>query len=311
MKQNNLMGIYKTSKIAFFVIVLICLSFFTTKAFAKEAEDFTIKKGVLTKYNGEDSIVAIPSNVTEIGVNAFRSNQKVTEVILHKNIKKINKRAFYNCKRLGIIKLPEGLQTIGEEAFYHCIGLKGIEFPKSIKSIGDSAFEKCKRMVSLTFPDKKITFGETAFTGIKRGNGGEFGEFVIANKELIQYIETAGNEKVTIPYGVTEINKNAFVFAGFIDKLVIPGSVKKIQADIFSAADIYSITLEEGVEEIEDGAFQNCDFLNELIVPLSVHKIGKDIFDVYNEGNITIYCIKNSEMDKYARKNNLLDIVYN
>lgn len=310
MKQNKLIHRFKTIINIFPIVFLICLTLFSAKALAKGEEDFIVKNGILTKYNGTNSIVTIPSNVTEIGANAFRSNQKITEVVLHKNIKKIKKRAFYNCKRLATISLPEGLQVIGEEAFYHCIALKEIEFPKTMKSIDDGAFENCKRLERIIFPDKKITFGYAVFTGIKRGNAGEFGEFVIARSELIQYIERDDNVDVRIPDGVTKVNENAFAYAGTIEKLIIPGSIKKIEADVFSIGNIGSFVLEEGVEEIEDYAFQECAPFYELIVPSSVTIIGENIIDDFRKEELKIYCIKDSAMDKYAKKNGFFNIEY-
>ncbi|MDE7262356.1 MAG: hypothetical protein K2N78_09940 [Oscillospiraceae bacterium] len=49
--------------------LVICLSLLPTAALADEG-NFTIKDGVLTKYNGPGGVVTIPDGVTSIGREA-------------------------------------------------------------------------------------------------------------------------------------------------------------------------------------------------------------------------------------------------
>ena len=166
---------YIFSGIYFSILILMC-NLGTVESEAKEMDNFVVNDGILVKYTGTETEIEIPDYVNAIGKKAFYNNQIITSVIIPKNVKKIENAAFYNCKRLQEVKLEQGVEVIGEEAFYHCIGVQKIEFPKTIKNIKDSAFEKCKRLSKITFPDKNILFGECVFSGIKRGNGGEFGE---------------------------------------------------------------------------------------------------------------------------------------
>ena len=44
------------------------------------ASDFIIENGVLIKYNGKDSVITIPTDVTEIGTEAFAGKKKIVEI---------------------------------------------------------------------------------------------------------------------------------------------------------------------------------------------------------------------------------------
>ena len=276
----------------------------TVESEAKEMDNFVVNDGILVKYTGTETEIEIPDYVNAIGKKAFYNNQIITSVIIPKNVKKIENAAFYNCKRLQEVKLEQGVEVIGEEAFYHCIGVQKIEFPKTIKNIKDSAFEKCKRLSKITFPDKNILFGECVFSGIKRGNGGEFGEYVIANKNtLIQYIESAVQEEIIIPDFVRAIQTEAFSLSGEVYKITIPGTVSTIQEGIFGTTEVQEIIIKDGTKELEDSAFEDCDNLEQITVPSSVSVIGKNLFPKENKDIVTIRCEKKSPIYYYGKKN--------
>jgi DNA-directed RNA polymerase subunit RPC12/RpoP len=81
-----------------------------------QAADFTIRGGVLEKYNGASTEVVVPASVVEIGKGAFQ-NCAVTRVTL-----------------------PEGLKTIGYYAFRHCTALTEIALPGSLTEISPVSF---------------------------------------------------------------------------------------------------------------------------------------------------------------------------
>ena len=44
------------------------------------ASDFISENGVLIKYNGKDNVITIPTDVTEIGTEAFAGKKKIVEI---------------------------------------------------------------------------------------------------------------------------------------------------------------------------------------------------------------------------------------
>lgn len=89
--------------------------------------DFSIRSGVLEKYNGSSTDVIIPNNITHIGDGAFE-----------------------NCKGLKKVSIPDTVIGIGDRAFYGCESLTSIEIPLSVTNIGQSAFENCTNLETVT-----------------------------------------------------------------------------------------------------------------------------------------------------------------
>ena len=75
-------------------------------------EDFVIRGGVLEKYKGKDSRVAVPDGVVSVGP-AFENHQTVKAVVLPEGVASIGGLAFKNCVSLNHLSLPQSLIKIG------------------------------------------------------------------------------------------------------------------------------------------------------------------------------------------------------
>ncbi len=78
---------------------------------------FCVERGILKQYNGHDTTVVIPPDVTEIGYRSFYQNPEIRTVILSEGVKKVGMQAFAGCNALNEIVFPESICTIGHEAF--------------------------------------------------------------------------------------------------------------------------------------------------------------------------------------------------
>ena len=130
---------------------------------------FAAKTGTITKYNGTDTDVVIPSTiggvaVKEIGKQAFGRKKLtsvtvpegivtigdgafggnlLTELKLPESLKKIGNQAFLANPKLSKVVLNEGLEYIGQQAFLNDAALKGeVEIPSTVKTVMTSAFNK-------------------------------------------------------------------------------------------------------------------------------------------------------------------------
>ena len=78
---------------------------------------------------------------------------------------------------------------------------------------------------------------------------------------------------------VTKISKDAFKDCDMLASVTIPGSIKRIEAGIFSfMKSLKNVTILEGVEVIDDNAFW-CSNIENITIPNSIKSIG-DIFGI-------------------------------
>ncbi len=102
--------------------------------------DCVVENGILTKYNGTDESLVIPSGyVKEIKDAAFKGNKVLTSVTIFSGIKSVGSSAFEGCENLR--RLTVGAESIEKRAFYGCEQLESITIEDGVTRIGDEAFK--------------------------------------------------------------------------------------------------------------------------------------------------------------------------
>ncbi len=114
-------------------------------------EEFIVINGILVKYSGNDVIINVPSNITQIGDGAFY-NKSVESVTLPKNLFYIGKYAFAQSGLSDIDFLNCEIVYIGDNAFEGCSNIEELTLTKSIKYIGTDAFSDCKETLFFVEP---------------------------------------------------------------------------------------------------------------------------------------------------------------
>ena len=84
-------------------------------------------------------------------------------------------------------------------------------------------------------------------------------------------------ESIVIPESVELICDYAFSGSG-LTGIVIPGSVKCIQAAFANCQKLSSVEIQDGVTYIGGDAFWGCSSLKSIMIPASVKQIGEDAF---------------------------------
>ena len=139
---------------------------------------------------------------------------------------------------------------------------------------------------------------EEYYESIKDENG-----CVIEDGVLIRYYTE--DKEITIPDNVTTIGSAVIVTElEDIDKLTIPGTVKKIDKSAFNETPLGKVIIEEGVEEIGDYAFTD-SYYTEIHIPESVKYIGEFAFrcsELNTDGKI--YIKKGSYAEEYFSQYN-------
>ena len=271
----------------------------------------------ITKYKGTDSVITIPSKITDNGVEY--------------TVTSIGNKAFYDDNDVKSITIPNTVTNIGESAFAYTDNLISLTIPNSVKTIGDYAFSYVKNVVyngsasgspwgaltingtvdgncifadaekthltaylvngcldasgpfveTIDIPESVISIGWSAFRGEFRytyyENAGYWGND--ENPYLILNQVSMDATSCKIHSDCKYILGGAFTNKSELESVTIPNSVKSInQWAFFGCENLASVTIPEGVVRIGKEAFSNCDELTKLTIPGSVKSIGEGAF---------------------------------
>lgn len=124
----------------------------------------------INKYSGTDSVVEIPSTiadlqVTMIGMNAFRENEYIREVIIPDTVEMIDANCFMDCENLYKVVIPDSISTIPFGCFRNDISLKEVNIPYSVTNLGGCTFYGCESLKKIELPPTLSMMGEYDFAG--------------------------------------------------------------------------------------------------------------------------------------------------
>lgn len=104
---------------------------------------------------------------------------------------------------------------------------------------------------------------------------------IIKDNVVVNYGDESCKERETliIPEGVEVIGKKAlFCLPSFIDKIILPNSLKRIEDFAFAFSDIKEIVMSPNIEYIGVGAFSNCKYIKNIEIPKKVLLIPNSCF---------------------------------
>ena len=259
------------------------------------SRDFTFDAttGTIKKYNGNDAVVNIPSEingtpVTTIGNAAFRDSS-VTSVTIPDSVTEIGSNAFAGCTNLTSVHYegdwsnltiqsgnPAVEDAANEQLFefeftpdntavivnnYKCKGTAAdVTIPscykgKPVTAINNAAFPN-SAVTSVTIPDSITSIPDAAFVNCSQ----------LTN--------------ISIPNSVTYIGSFAFEGCTKLESITLPSSLLTISEFLFyDCSQLTTIHIPDSVSSIRQYAFYNCGKLETIRIPVSVTSIGSYAFD--------------------------------
>ncbi len=258
----------------------------------------------LTKYNGTDENVIVPSElggnpVTSIG-SAFQKKEFLKSITIPASVNKITLSAFSGSNDLSKITInsgntiytavdnivyekdsnkvilcapgiseaviKNGTAEIGSRAFY-MTNVNKVHIPASVTKIYGDSFSRSSNL--------KVFDVDTKSTSFSSANG------ILYNKNKTGVIACGGGiDSVTLPNTVTAIGERAFVYNEKLSAITIPSSVKSIAAYAFEdCRNLTSITIPSSVTVIEKRAFDHCDSLKTVKLNAGITTISEGVFN--------------------------------
>lgn len=188
-----------------------------------------------------------------------------------------------------VLTVPDGIRGIEKPMSFYDIdtgqyidrrwdGVTSLIVPDSVRWIAKNAFYGAE-LTQVSIPET-TRIGQYAFRdclGLADENG-----LVIVNHTLYSMEAPGYNGTVVIPEGVKEIEYHALSNEGYaISKLVLPGSLRRIQGLAIDIHRITELVISEGVEWIGDFSFEGV-WIGKLTLPKSLKYIGDSAFSYSN-----------------------------
>lgn len=271
------------------------------------SRDFTFDAttGTIKKYNGNDAVVNIPSEingtpVTTIGNAAFR-DFSVTSVTIPASVTEIGANAFAGCTNLTSVTYGGDWSNL------------------TIQSGNPAVEDAAKDAANEQLFDFEFILNNTAVVVIRYK--GTAADVTIPSRykgkpvtviDPVAFYNNSAVTSVTIPDSVTAIPDYAFGFCSQLTNISIPNSVTFIGFSAFnSCTSLKSITLPSSLSTIQSYAFYNCGNLKTIRIPVSVTSIGNYAFDVCPSLMTVTYPGSKTQWDDNITKGSNNDVLEN
>lgn len=233
--------------------------------------------------------IEIPSTVTSIGRNAFKSSGLTSLDLKGAATLTIGVSAFEGCRNITTITLPANVTSVGasafanmaiqtvnwntnasipEQAFYQSAGLQNVNFGENVDEfteVGASAFYYCTALKSITLPNSTTKLGNSAFE--KSG----LTSFTFPRNVVIDS-ESTSKKLFALCYNLASVDFNGanvqviskqmfYMYEknstkkSALTSIVIPDTVTRIGLGAFGNHRLQSVTLGKNVTTIADHAF--------------------------------------------------------
>ncbi len=273
--------------------------------------------------------VTIPQTVTDIGAHAYLDCSNLENLILSEGVVNIGEGAFEECAITSLV-IPKSVKSIGKSAFSSC-NIKTLILPYSVTNIGSEAFVENNDMMNIYYSGTKEQWSQikgkinifsssdsykvyynsngpgsipSVGASITDSVGREYRVIKSDEKQEVALIKLSIKDEkkksmklsssVTIDgtvYRITEIGANAFKNNKVIQRVVVPGSIRKIGNSCFEGCrSLKSITIGTGTTTIGKKAFKKCSALKKVVIKSKkINAIGNRAFSgIYSKCTVKV-----------------------
>ncbi|MDD3947634.1 MAG: leucine-rich repeat domain-containing protein [Clostridia bacterium] len=236
-----------------------------------------ISRAFMGYYNLEN--ITIPDTITHIENEAFVSSG-IKNIAISSNVTEIGVSAFKNCTNLQTITFGEDIQLdiIEEEAFSNCIALESLIIPKSVTAINSNAFSAIECDIEFEEGSLLTTIQTYAFSNYLGEN------LILPNSvttiETYAFNYCSNLKSITLPSNINTISNNLCYYCVSLETINLPDAITSIKNYAFYHCEsMQSITIPSNVTSIGNGAFDYCSSLaNITVLRNTPPELGLDAF---------------------------------
>ncbi len=255
--------------------------------------EFVVEEGN-SKYFSKDGVLyGYDEEGRQILISYPKAKEGTTYTVLDGTVE-IGKSAFRSREKLEEVILPEGLVVIGQQSFEHCKTLKKIELPASVTTLEYDAFYGCSSLAEFTLSERlsedtvnSSLIGYAAISTVTIPAGAQFvPENVVQHGSVTEFVVEEGNSKYFskdgVLYGYDEEGRQILISYPKAKEgttyTVLDGTVEIGKSAFRSREKLEEIILPEGLEVIRQYGFEYCKELKRMELPKSVTTIEVDAF---------------------------------
>lgn len=166
-----------------------------------------------------------------------------------------------------------------------CYTVKKVVLPDEIKKIGTYAFCSCRYLNDINIPNTVTEIGKQSFHGTGYYSAYYTDQFLTIElppglkKIGIGAFYSSGLKGITLPEGLETIGAYTFCTSLFLEKVVLPSTLKEIENAAFAEClALNDIKIPDGVTSIGEYAFLRSSIAS-IDIPDSVTSLGASVFD--------------------------------
>lgn len=183
----------------------------------------------------------------------------------------IDRMAFQNCLSLSSVEIPGSVVSVGQRAFFGDTALTKVLLGEGVRQIDMMAFSACTHLDTIELPSSLMRIAMSAFDNTAYFNNMDhWVDSVMLT--LCHWVIKVGNRAVDtlhVPEGIEGIANNAFLFCRYVEKVVLPTTLRVIGDGAFKdclALDTLRLLAPEP-PLLSDDSFDGVNPLPVLVIP--------------------------------------------